>query len=125
MLDKIHAQNDILAFKLSSLMVRNEVIQHNIANVDTPGFKRKIVDFENAFARELEKSRNNNSNINFKKASPQIRLINENFSFRLDGNNVDIDVEMAELYKNTVKYDIFINAVINNNRMINLAATGR
>ena len=124
MFEKMHTQNNILAFALNAYTVRNEVIQHNIANVDTPRFKRKAVDFEVAFAKELERF-NNTGNFNAKKAGPKVRLIDEHYSNRLDGNNVNIDVEMAELYKNSVRHNILIDAVINNYRKINLASTGR
>ena len=41
MFEKIDSQNDILGFALNAYIVRNEVIQHNIANGDTPEFKKK------------------------------------------------------------------------------------
>jgi len=104
--------------------VRNDVIQHNIANVDTPGFKKKAVEFEKAFAEAIEHSKRTGT-ADLTKAIPKIRATHQNYSYRLDGNNVDIDVEMAELYKNTVKYDVLSNSVINNYRKINLVATGR
>jgi len=124
LLDGIFAHNDVLGFALNAYIVRNDVIQHNIANVDTPGFKKKAVDFETAFAGALEASKRSGV-IDLNKAAPKIRVMHQNFSFRLDGNNVDIDIEMSELYKNSVKYDVLGNSVMNNYRKINLVSAGR
>ena len=124
MLGHIFAHNDILGFALNAYIVRNDVIQHNIANVDTPGFKKKAVEFEKAFADAIDGSKRTQK-ADLTKAIPKIRVTHQNYSYRLDGNNVDIDVEMAELYKNNVKYDVLSNSVINNYRKINLVATGR
>ena len=124
MFDKIYAQNDVVGLALNAYAVRNEVIQHNIANNDTPGYKKRIVEFEEAFSAALENSKRTGT-INPKKIEPKVRMIHENYSFRLDGNNVDTELEMVDLYKNSVKYDVLASAVINNYRKINLVATGR
>jgi len=122
--DRVFAQNDILGVALNAYAVRNEVIQHNIANDDTPNFKKKIVEFEAAFAAALDESKRTGV-IDLKKTVPKIRLFNENYSYRLDGNNVDMELEMADLYKNSVKYDVLTSSVINNYKKINLVVTGR
>ena len=124
MFDKLFIQNSVIGVALDAYTVRNEIIQHNISNVDTPGFKKKIVEFEQAFSKALD-SFKKTGDLNLSDASPKISVFHENYSFRLDGNNVDIDIEMAELYKNGVKYDMLTNAVINNYRKINLVTTGR
>ena len=109
---------------MNAYTVRNDVIHHNIANVDTPGFKKKAVEFETAFERALEKGKKTGV-IDLSKAIPNIYVMHRHYSFRLDGNNVDIDIEMAELYKNSIKYEVLANSVINNYRMINLVSAGR
>ena len=122
--DRIFANNDILGLALNAYTIRNEVIQHNIANVDTPDFKKKVVDFERAFAAALDDSKRT-GRLDIKRAEPKIRVINENFNYRLDGNNVDIDLEMVDLYQNGVKYDVVTSSIINNYKKINLVVTGR
>ena len=124
MFEKLYAHNDALGFALNAYTIRNDVIQHNIANGDTPGFKRKVLDFEAEFARALDKSKRTGS-LNLRKASPKVRMVDENFSFRLDGNNVDMELEMVELYKNGIKYDIVSNSVMHNYRKISMVLAGR
>ena len=124
MFDRLYAQNDVVGLALNAYAIRNEVINHNIANNDTPNYKKKAVDFENAFAAALDGSKRA-GRLDFSKVKPTFRLVNENYSYRLDGNNVDIELEMADLYKNSVKYDVLTSSVINNYRKINLVVTGR
>jgi len=46
MLGRILAGTDVLEKSLDAALLRNEAISQNIANVDTPGYKRKTVAFE-------------------------------------------------------------------------------
>lgn len=89
--------------------LRNEVIANNIANVDTPGYKRQDLNFED----ELERALGNSSYVTMdakvaglKEHELRPRVINDysNFSYRLDKNNVDIDTENVTLAANQIKY---------------------
>lgn len=102
----------MLSKTLDGLQLRQEAISNNIANVDTPGYKRKDVDFKSqlkaALAEDKGKLSNTNNRhlstaTNLNEFSPEIRTDN-NTSFRNDGNNVDIDYEMSALAKNQLKY---------------------
>lgn len=106
MLDKILDGKKVIHKALDAAWTRNEVIAQNIANVDTPGYKRKTVSFE-------ERLREAMGNKDFKKSDVDkidIKVVEENkdLSQRLDGNSVDIDVEMAALAKNTIQYNALI-----------------
>ena len=46
MLDKVFLQTRNLEKALDATWTRNDVISQNIANVDTPGYKRKTLKFE-------------------------------------------------------------------------------
>ena len=103
MLDRILNSKKVTHKSLDAVWLRNEAISQNIANIDTPGYKRKSVSFEEHLAQAMKRK-------DFKKSDVDginIRVTeeNKNLSVRLDGNNVDIDMEMAELAKNTIKYN--------------------
>ena len=88
---------------------RNEVIGNNIANVNTPGYKRQDIDFETQLRQALGDSRyvtmdSKVRNANTKDLRPRAYVDHSNYSYRLDGNNVDIDTENVELAANQVKY---------------------
>ena len=94
--------------------LRHRVIGNNIANVNTPGFKRSEVSFEEELAAASQGETNAGITRTNEKHLPAIAkssapLINTvtNTSMRTDGNNVDIDAEMAAMTKN----NIFYNAV--------------
>ena len=87
--------------------IRNAAISNNIANVDTPGYKRKDVDFE----KYLQSAVAGGGSLDDEVAGVELETLTGTtytdygtVSYRLDGNNVDIDTENAELAKNQMKY---------------------
>ncbi len=87
--------------------VRNEVIANNIANVDTPGFKRSDVVFESYLQQSLsgrgsfdEKVRD----MNLSNIKPSVYKDCSQLSYRYDENNVDISTETANLAENQIRY---------------------
>lgn len=115
--------------------LRNDVIADNIANVDTPGFKRQEVIFEEkikkaleATTAQLELSISNHRHIQIGADTPEIipevRVL-EDLTFRNDKNNVDIDNEMAKMKKNSINYDAISRSMSNEIRILRLAITGR
>lgn len=103
MLDRIINSKNIIHRAMDASWKRNDAVSQNIANVDTPGYKRKTVSFEDDLREAME-------NKNFKKTDVDkieinVGQDNKSFSMRLDGNNVDIDVEMSTMAKNTIQYN--------------------
>lgn len=96
--------------------VRNDVLANNIANVSTPGYKRQDVDFETQLKRALRSTRFKTvdarvSAINTSELNTSIYTDSSGFSYRLDGNNVDIDTEGAKLAANQIKYNGLIDSI--------------
>lgn len=90
--------------------IRNEVIANNIANVDTPGYKRQDVNFEDELERALGNSRYKTMDakvaaLRDKHLKPRVINDYSNFSYRTDKNNVDIDTENVTLAANQLKYN--------------------
>ena len=85
--------------------VKHKVIANNIANVNTPGYKKMEV----SFANQLEKALNESSMNKFDTLQPKIVISKEDTSetARNDGNNVDMDKEVSSLVKNTLTYSIY------------------
>ncbi|MBQ1511186.1 MAG: flagellar basal body rod protein FlgB, partial [Selenomonadaceae bacterium] len=95
--------------------LRHEVISDNIANVNTPRFKKSNVVFEELLAKEIEPEptdkvqmvRTHDRHLPVPmhgKAEAAIQLENDD-TMRVDGNNVDVDAEMANLAKNQLYYN--------------------
>lgn len=106
---------DYMQRGLQAASLRQEVISNNIANVNTPGFKRSEVIFESLLAKEmglddenkkLQMVRTRDKHLPKPlegKVSARIQM-DETTTMRVDDNNVDIDVEMANLAKNQIYY---------------------
>ncbi len=105
---------------LDTAMLRHSVISNNIANVNTPNFKKQEVTFEDelnlAMSSDGFKGRITNSRHipigagSINSIQPKITM-NGRTSMRNDGNNVDVDEEMATLSKNTVAYRALSSAM--------------
>ena len=100
--------------------LRNEAIANNIANVDTPGYKRQDVSFEaelkhalkaNKYVSLDEKVKDLNSHDRLSHVNPRTYTDYAGYSYRLDGNNVDIDNENVELASNQIKYSALTQSI--------------
>ena len=94
-----------LAKCLDALGVRHRVIADNIANVETPGFTRSEVMFEEKLREALRSQRDNDDR--FVQLTPEVRA-DRTSPARLDGNNVSIDREMTDMVKNSLDYEALI-----------------
>lgn len=105
---------------MTAASIRQEVIANNIANVNTPNYRKSVVDFEELLAREiygeepdgkLDLIRTHDKHLPFKPldfhAEPTI-LQDTTHTMRVDDNNVDIDIEMATLAKNQLYYNALV-----------------
>ncbi|MDD6138649.1 MAG: flagellar basal body rod protein FlgB [Lachnospiraceae bacterium] len=89
---------------------RETVISNNIANVDTPGYKRKDLNFQGVLTEELGRCKHESldskvSDVDLSRLDPQIYVDSANYSYRMDGNNVDIDTENVELASEQIRYE--------------------
>ncbi|MDQ0337259.1 flagellar basal-body rod protein FlgB [Caldalkalibacillus uzonensis] len=103
---------------LDAAALRHTTIASNIANADTPYYKRRDV----SFAAELQKAvdrrnqslsayRTDRRHLPFKHQTslePRV-IIDQHTMYNHNGNNVDMDFEMAELAKNQIKYHALID----------------
>jgi flagellar basal-body rod protein FlgB len=110
---------DLVQRSLDAASVSHKVISDNLANVDTPGFKRSEVIFGDKLKRAMEArakaqeslaaSKTDNRHLAFDPA-PELSSVEMEVktdlttSLRNDGNNVDIDREVSLLAQNTVWY---------------------
>lgn len=128
MLERILYRTKPLEKTLDAALLRNEAISQNISNVDTPDYKRKTVVFEEYLNDALGKNsirgtKTDHRHIsigvrNFDDIEVSLREDKSNFDMRLDGNNVDIESEMVQLAKNSIKYDTLIQRISSDFRRI-------
>jgi len=125
MIDPVfQSDNYLLARKLlDASVVRQEAIASNIANADTPGYRR--LDLAPDFATQLR------TRLEAGKASETASLkplIVEDPSARTvrpDGNSVEMESELLEMNRNTVEYDYLAEIVTRNIKQMKMAISGR
>ena len=89
---------------------------NNIANVDTPGYKRQDVAFESVLQQALGNNRYESmddkvANVDLSRLRGRAYVDYANYSYRLDGNNVDIENENVMLAENQLKYQGLISSI--------------
>ncbi|AYO30461.1 MAG: flagellar basal-body rod protein FlgB [Thermoanaerobacteraceae bacterium] len=115
---------------LDAKWLRNRILSNNIANADTPGYKRSDVSFEEVLKKNMEQEnvlplttthKNHISNIKMvSDIQPRIFVQNDT-TLRNDRNNVDIDKEMVELTKNTLSYNMTADQLQRVFQLLNMA----
>lgn len=94
-------QTELLTKLMEVSDMRHRVVSQNLANVNTPGYQRLKVDFEDALTREIQEG-----NIGDLQINPEI-IEDKTRPARADGNNVDIDLEIGELQRNAMMYQTY------------------
>ena len=107
---------NVLNKAASASWKKNEAILSNLANVDTPGYKRKDLDFESLLAGALSQGKTENldkkvANLQLSSLNPKVFTEYSELSYRYDGNNVDVDIEEAYLADNQIKYYTLLNSM--------------
>ena len=99
---------------------REEVLTNNIANVDTPNYKRQDVEFSSYLANALQRSGKNSAsltqrvnNVNYNDLAIRTYTDNSTLSYRTDGNNVDLSTENVELASEQINYNALIDSMNN------------
>lgn len=96
--------------------LRNDAIANNIANVDTPNYKRMDVNFESELRQALGYKRYESMDykvyhLNTNDIVPEVYTDHSDWSYRLDGNNVDVDTENVYLAENQIKYNAILDSI--------------
>ena len=126
MANNIFSHIDKFKVGLDASWLRNEILANNIANVDTPNFKRSDVRFSKILEDSISMKTTRDKHINPASSSNYSVEVYEdsNTNVRMDGNNVDIEREMNELAKNTIWYNYLTHMVTKEIKLLDLAING-
>ncbi len=111
---------------------RQRVIANNIANIDTPGYKKSFVTFESLLKKALKNDatvmvtthpRHFGGVSSLAELKPEV-CRNNATSMRTDGNNVDIDEEMVNLAANGIKYQVTSRQISDRISLLSYVITG-
>lgn len=106
---------DLLSRLLDASSLRGRVIQGNLANMNTPGFKRKLVSFEQRLKVALDKNPRLASEMNPEVKTDTLTPGNP------DGNNVNLELEMNAMRENRLTYETYATILQSHLGMIDAA----
>ncbi len=92
---------------LSVLWQKQQIISENISNADTPDYNCKYLDFAGILKDKLR----SNGTVDVELNLVQRLYIDRATDDQADGNNVDSDIQQAELAKVQIQYDALINSM--------------
>ena len=109
---------------LDASALRQQAIAANIANAETPGYRR--LDLAPDFTTQLKASlAENGTATGLADITPALAEDMHARSVRPDGNSVDIEQELIAMNRNSVEYDYLSEVVTRNIKQLKLAITGR
>lgn len=116
MFSNLFTQSTILETAMQATNYKNDMLMQNMANVDTPNYKQKTVNFESSLASAIEKTKSTGEN-HMGEVMSNIFVTIKTDSTTLDGNSIDIETQMIELYKNSIRYDTIVGSVQSNSQI--------
>ncbi len=106
---------NLLRQGMDAVWKKQMVTMQNLANIETPGYKAKYVDFETVFTLLRDETGTTS------KIVPELRTevkVDTSTSMRLDGNNVDENRESIELARAQIQYDYLQSKISNRFNML-------
>lgn len=125
MIEKLFNNNNYAMSKtmLDVSAARHEALASNIANVETPGYKR--VDVSQSFVQQLQKQFRVGDKMDLSNVKPTVEADTTARSTRSDGNNVELDTELLNMGSNEMQYEMLTDFVSQNLSRLKTAITGR
>ena len=127
MLDRLFGGDSFIAQSraLDAAALRHQIIANNLANVNTPGYKRQDVTFESQLSRALSEHHSGGFGENpVDSVQPEVVTQNST-SMRQDGNNVDMESENVNAAINTLRFETLTQTVSGYFGGLKAAITGR
>jgi flagellar basal-body rod protein FlgB len=109
---------EALTSALHGLSMRQRVIANNIANIQTPGYLARKVDFESS----LQRAFNDGDSASINGSSPTVRTSLE--GTRTDGNNVNLDDETIQSMQTNMRYQATVEALNHKFKVLRTAIGG-
>ena len=107
------ANFDLVRKALDIASLRHKTIANNLANANTPGYKRLVVEFEKELASAVEGRR-----------PAEARIVEASDPAGIDGNNVRFESELADLQKNAMVFNTFAQIASRRMNALRSAITG-
>lgn len=125
MIDALFTQPDYLAAKrtLDAVALRQQAIASNIANLETPGYKR--VDLAPSFQQELERASATGDVQTLEELKPTLSVDTTAVAVSPDGNTVNLENELMQMNQNAVTHAYETQLVSSLLARMRMAITGK
>ncbi len=125
MIDALFSQPNYLAAKkmLDATALRQEAIASNIANLETPNYKR--LDVAPSFSAELERACASGDAARIASVQPALAVDTSAVSSSRDGNTVNLESELMRLSQNSLEHTLETQLITRSLTKLRLAITGR
>jgi flagellar basal-body rod protein FlgB len=125
MIDALFTNSDYVAAKkmLDVSLLRHEAIASNLANIETPNYKR--LDVSASFEAQLSQAVASQNSEAIASLQPQLAVDTSSISGRADGNTVLLETEMLKLNQNTVENSLETQLVSTSLARLRMAVTGK
>jgi flagellar basal-body rod protein FlgB len=124
---------DIMHRSMDVSLLRRDVLANNIANSDTPNFKRSVVNFESELKRAIQSKAPHrlqamvsdsrhipfHKSVDYRSVKPR-KVLDYVTTAKNNGNNVDIEEESMNLLNNQLTYTLMTQAVGSQFGLVNL-----
>jgi flagellar basal-body rod protein FlgB len=125
MIDALFNQPNYVATKkmLDATVLKHEAIASNLANIETPHYKR--IDVQASFQDQLRQATQAANVEQIKSLRPTLGLDPTALASNRDGNNVQLESELMQLNQNTLSHTLETQLVTSTLLKLRLAITGR
>lgn len=125
MIDSLFLDPNYLAAKkmLDATVLRHEAIASNLANIETPHYRR--IDVNPSFAKELSQAVAAQDVAKLSNLQPSLEADMTAVASRRDGNTVELEKELMNLNQNTLAHNVETHLITNSLFRLRMAATGR
>jgi flagellar basal-body rod protein FlgB len=115
-MSKINNIVEIIEAGIRAESLRQKAIANNVANLQTPGYRRVDVQFKELLAKALDSS----GAVDLNEIEAQIYQP-KNTAVKSNGNDVSMEVEVGEMVKNTLRHKAYIRLLQKKYRQLELA----
>jgi flagellar basal-body rod protein FlgB len=125
MIEALFNQPNYLAAKktLDAVALRQEAINNNLANLETPGYKR--VDLAPSFEQELQKATTSNDSQQISSLTPSLAVDTKAKASSKDGNTVQLEQELMKMNQNAMTHSLETQMISNMLAKMRMAITGK
>lgn len=125
MIEALFTQTNYMAAKkmLDATVMRHEAIASNLANLETPNYKR--IDVGPSFNKELSNALAAKDGQQIASLQPHLEVDASAVAANRDGNTVQLETEFTNLQRNTIEHSLETQLITSSLLKLRAAITGR